>query len=297
MSIVSKLKDPKRVMNFFYWRYRDIKQYFKNWGAFLAIKQESKRPFTARPHGRSEEVILSLTSHRPRFQCLPWTLECLLRQSVRADRILVWIDTPDLPHITPHMRAMETRGVEFRETSRNLRPFNKIIHTLKEFPAAIIVTVDDDIYYKPTMLEELLKEWSGNNKEIVCHYAERITVDSEGNKRAFRDWEKVKGPLHSAYDIVPYGFGGVLYPPQALPEETLDIEKFTRLCPHADDIWLYWMGRMNGCTYRKTIADVNVLEWPSTQSVGLKNNNMSNGNDKQIQQMVKEYGWPSFKST
>lgn len=294
MSLIAKLKDPKRVLNFLYWRYRDIKQYFKNWGALIKIKSESKLPHTAKPHGRKEEVILSLTSHRPRFKSLPWTLECLVRQSIKADRILVWIDTPDIPHITPEMKAMEARGVEFRETSRNLRPFNKIIHTLKEFPDAIIVTVDDDIYYKPTMLEELLSEWSGDTKEVVCHYAERITVDSEGNKRAFRDWQRAKGPLYPAYDIMPYGFGGVLYPPGALPPQTLDIETFTRLCPHADDVWLYWMGRMSGCTYRKTIADVNVLEWPSTQAVGLKNDNMSHGNDKQIQQMVKEYGWPSF---
>jgi hypothetical protein len=295
MSILEKILDPKRVANFVYWRVQDALQFAKNCWALAAIFVRMRLPNTAKPHGRKEEIIVSLTSYEPRFKTLPYTLECLIRQSVKADRIIVWLDPQDMNKITPRMRALEARGVEYRQTAgNNLKSFNKIIPALMAFADAVIVTVDDDIYYASTMLESLLQEWSGNPKEIVCHYAERITVDHAGNKKPFKHWKAVAGAAYPAYDIMPFGFAGVLYPPHVLPLETKDAEAFKRLCHHGDDIWLYWMGRKNGCVYRKTHKDYMVCEWPSSQIVGLKHQNMYFRNEEQIGRMIKEYGWPSF---
>ncbi|PZQ47863.1 MAG: glycosyltransferase [Micavibrio aeruginosavorus] len=296
MSVLDKLKDPQRVYNYLYWRVRDFIQYFENWAALLRIKKTSREPFETKPHGRKEEVIISLTSYPKRFGTLHWTLECLTRQTVKADRVIVWLYEPDMAHITPEMRALESRNVEFRAAPEDYKSFKKIFYTLTTFPNAIIITVDDDMYYKPTMLEELIEAWSGDYKEIVCHYGVRIPVDASGKKRPFREWKEIRGPLADALDVMPYGFGGVLYPPGALPPQTLNTADFKRLCPHADDVWLYWMARMNGCRYRKAPKDVKVLEWPSTQASGLKNQNMGWRNDEQIDKMAKEYGWPSFET-
>ncbi len=283
----------KKLSNFLYWRSRDFLQFLKNSGALLLIILRSQFPYTQKPHSQKREIVVSLTSHKSRFKTLHYTLECLLRQSIKADRILLWIDKPDEEHITPEMRKMQARGVEIITTTEYDKSFNKIIPSLKAFPDAMIVTVDDDIYYPKHMLENLLSEWSGDDKEIVCHYACKVPCNENGEKLSFKDWIPLN-KNYVGYDIVAYGFAGVLYPPGSLPAEVMDRETFKKLCPRADDMWLYWMGRRNGCVYRKTNKKIVVVEWPTSQAVGLKNHNTNFGNDEQICNLVAKYGWPSF---
>lgn len=287
---------PARIANFIFWRCFEGFQFLKNCTALAMITVRSWLPHRAKPHGQKAEVIISLTSYRPRFRTLHLTLECLLRQTVKPDRILVWVDAPDQPHLSPKLKAFEARGVEFCVTPENLRPFNKIVHTLAAYPEAIIVTVDDDIYYEGGMLEDLLSNWSGNLKEIVFRYGCQIRLGNDGQPLPFSDWVHMKGAFENAKDTMPFGFAGVLYPPGSLPPQTLSAEIFKRLCPHADDVWLFWMARLNGCVYRKTARDPAGLEWPTSQAVGLKNENLADGNQKQIDRMVEEFGWPSLNS-
>ena len=95
------------------------------------------------PHGLRSPLIVSLTSYPARFGSLHLVLRSLLTQSVRADRVVLWLDEGD-EHLLPP--AVTSLGVETRICPR-WRSYKKIIPTLMEWPEAHIVTADDDIYY------------------------------------------------------------------------------------------------------------------------------------------------------
>lgn len=265
-------------------------------GYVALFKTSLGRFFSQRqkPHGQPYKVIVSLTSHRPRFATLSLTLECLLNQTVRPDHILLWIDEPDIPHIPADVLVMKERGLEIMTTHKNLRPYNKIIHTLRLYPDALIVTVDDDTYYQRNMVEHLLANWSGDTKEIVCNMAVDVNKPENISEKIFDNWPIIKKACYPRYDIMPFGVGGVLYPPGSLPPQTTDEALFTQLSPSADDVWLFWMARMNGVTYRKINGQPWVTSWPSSQTVGLRveNHVQSDGNDRHIRAMIQHFGWP-----
>lgn len=251
-------------------------------------------PQNQKAHVQPHKVIVSLTSFRPRFGVLPLTLECLLNQTVRPDHLLLWIDEPDLPFLPPEILAMKERGLEIKVTDKNLRPFNKIIHTLRLHSDAIIITVDDDTYYRRDLVEHLLFNWSGDVKEIVCNMAVEVLKPDNEEQELFNNWPILEGASYPRYDIMPFGVGGVLYPPGSIPPETTDEVLFAELCPQADDVWLFWMGRMHGVTYRKIDGQPWVVSWPNSQEIGLRfeNHINSDGNDRQIKAMIKHFGWP-----
>ncbi len=258
------------------------------------IAARMKLPLKQQKHHLPFELIISLTSHRPRFSTLHLTLECLLRQSIKADRIILWIDGKDMSLLPSSVTSLAGRGVEIRQSPKNVGSYSKLVHTMKEFPDAAIITTDDDTYYQHHFVKKLIGSWSGNPKEIACAMAFTITTDDQGNKKQFLDWKPIKGHSYPRFDILPFGVGGIFYPPRALPPETLDDAQYMALCPKADDLWFFWMARKNGVTYRKVGGIQWPASWPSSQAVALKHENNVFKNDEQTANLVKAYGWPSF---
>ena len=243
-------------------------------------------------HGLSCTLVVSLTSHPPRFPTLALTLRCLLCQSVRPDRIILWIAYKDEDKLPREVLALQRYGLEIR-TTRDIGPFTKIIPALQAFAEAVIVTADDDQYYWRTWLEEIACAWSGSTHEIVCHRANGIALDSDGRPRPYSDWPKGIASAGRSVGVLPTGVGGVMYPPQSLSPRVFDSATFMKLCPRADDIWLYWMARLAGSEFRLTGRGRRPCMWRNSQKVALYHDNvLENGNDPQIAAMIDEFGWP-----
>ena len=64
-----------------------------------------------------------------------------------------------------------------------------------------------------------------------------------------------------------------------------------RLCPEADDVWLYWMVRRNSRFELHSGHQYEQVNWPGSQAVSLWKQNRQ-GNDVQIEAMIKTYGLP-----
>jgi hypothetical protein len=94
--------------------------------------------------------------------------------------------------------------------------------------------------------------------------------------------------------LFPTGVGGVLYPPALLHREVLDAGTFQSICPYADDIWLYFMGRRNGAIYRRVGPRRDMTSWPGSQKISLLHHNVgpAQGNDVQMVRMIERYGFP-----
>lgn len=253
----------------------------------------SRASDTGRPHGLKGELIVSLTSYPARFHALPLTIKCLLNQTMRADRVILWLAEQDIAQVSPEMRSLEKDGLEIRVCA-DQRQYNKIIPTLRLAPDAFVITADDDTYYWPQWVEGLVRAYDPKAFEILCHRADRIRLDSAGTPFPYSRWQIGMGARRDSDLVFPTGVGGVLYRPGILHEDVLNSDTFLTVCPTTDDIWLYFMAGRNGATYRKVGRRRALINWPGTQgrSLWAYNKPARGGNDQQFAAMTARYGFP-----
>ncbi|SIQ40141.1 hypothetical protein SAMN05880582_1011739 [Rhizobium sp. RU20A] len=247
----------------------------------------------ARPHRLPGRLIVSLTSYPPRYKHLYYTLMCLLSQTVKADDLILWVSESDEKQLTPEIRSLQAHGLTIG-ICKDYKSYNKIVHTLEAYPDAFIVTVDDDLYYRPTLLEELLQHYKGDPHTIICHRCHRVKLGPDGTPEPYAAWDYNISASAPNWDVFPTGVGGILYPPGSLPKETLDSQTFTKICASADDVWLYWMALRNGSLFTKVGPPRPVRAWPSSQKIGLHRLNTLgvNQNDTNIARMLEHFGKP-----
>jgi|WetSurMetagenome_2_1015567.scaffolds.fasta_scaffold84547_2 hypothetical protein len=275
-----------RIRNLLPYQLRPILLEWKTSIAFLI-------PHHVKPHGLSSPLIVSLTSYPARFSKLPLTLKSLLTQSVASDRVILWIANQDKNALTPAILRLQKSGLEIAYCD-DLRSYKKIIPTLRDFPDHFIATADDDVYYWPSWLEELVSGYQQNAKNVIFHRGHRILLGKDGLPLPYAMWEKATQRKDTSPLNFQVGIGGVLYPPNVFHADVLNVEAFTKLCPLADDIWLYWMMRLNGSMARCASTPRYIQTWKNTQHISLyRYNLLSGGNDLQIQAMIKAYGFPS----
>lgn len=267
---------------------RKIWEMLRGYAALYALRRHLKSPQKQEPHGLPGKLVISLTSYKPRFATLIPTLQSLLSQSVRPDRVVLWISQEDLDVLPKSIKYLA--GLDIQVTD-NLGSYTKIIPALNAFPDAYIVTADDDVHYPANWLKLLLQAWEGDNKRIVCHTAYRLFTDKEGLPVSYNDWKwNEKGPC-TGNDLFFLGVGGVFYPPGSLlMPEALDVKAFKELAPKADDVWLNWMARLAGSSIIKTGYNKRVAVWPGSQKVSLRENTEFRANDWQIRNMIERYG-------
>ncbi|MES1199324.1 MAG: glycosyltransferase family 2 protein [Pseudomonadota bacterium] len=266
-------------------------------GAWLQHRVERGWP-RARPtvaaHGLPAPLIVSLTSFPPRFATLAPTLKCLLSQTIGADAVVLWIAHDDAGRLPVEVKRLVAHGLAIRMCD-DTRSFKKIIPALDAYPDAFIVTADDDVFYPSDWLEGFVRAYDPTRREIICRRAHMIRMRADGVPLPYRAWtydvaEELASPL-----LFPTGVGGVLFPPHALNADARDRAAFTRLCPNADDIWLYWMARRAGCNVRRIGARRAMITWPRSQGFSLQASNATWGgaNDAQIANMIAHYGFPA----
>jgi hypothetical protein len=261
----------RRRLTCLYWTYRPV----RNAGA---------------AHGLSSPLIVSLTSYPARFGFLPLTLKTLLSQSIRPDRVVLWIAEADAERLTPEILSLRRHGLEIR-FCEELRSYNKLIHSLEHFPDSYIVTADDDLHYPRDWLKRLV-DAAGNPREVICLRAHRIRLGEDGLPRPYLEWDwRI---AEEASDLVfPTSGGGALYPPSLFRDRTILDRRFMEICPTADDIWFYWMMRMNGGVGRKVGPSRRYVSWPVDPGGTLAQENVGNGgNDRQIARMIEAFGFP-----
>jgi hypothetical protein len=229
---------------------------------------------------------------------LPLTLQSVLRQSVRADRTILWIAHADMPLLPKDVIDLRAAGLEIRATD-DMRSYKKILPALDAFPQAFICTADDDVYYWPTWLEELVKGHLVEGPEmtgrlVTCYRAHEITRDAHGRFLPYKDWAQDAFDRKRSTLLFPTGIGGVLYPPGMLAHTCDDRGAAFTLCPHNDDIWLYWIGRRNGATYKIVRRRREFVLWRGAEDQALWHSNLAlDGNDVQIRKVAERYGYPA----
>ncbi len=168
----------------------------------------------------------------------------ILRGSILPDKLVLYLIFRQFPDGCPpeELKALarEFSIFEIRDYPRDIRSYLKLIPALKDFPEAVIVTVDDDIAYHKHMLRDLLALHAQVPDAVLAHRAKRIRPDKPYRKwRKYHWYDFLFRRIRRRYDVLLTGVGGVLYPPHCLKQEMLDEDLFTSLAPTTDDIW-FW---------------------------------------------------------
>ena len=244
---------------------------------------------------RERSIIVSLTSYRERFKDLPITLYSLLNQSLKPDKIILWLnrDTEDLTSLPYNITKFIKNGLEIKFV-RDIKSYTKVIYALKDFPDSIIVTADDDIYYRKDWLKKLYLSYVVNPEDIHVHRAHRVKKNTSGEIISYEKWNKYVKEELSGYDNFLTGVGGVLYPPKCFSKEVLRDDIFLKYAPTADDIWLWVMALTHGRKIRvvlnhdKSMICTNIFSHLFGHN--LYNKNSKGGNDTQLKNLMKLYG-------
>lgn len=199
------------------------------------------------------DLIVSLTSFPAAIDYAILAIKSLLKGNLLPDKLILYLTFDQFKEcgLPEELKSLERENeiFEIRDYPHDIRSYRKLIPALKDFPDAVIVTVDDDVYYDKDMLSDLL---TLHNKYPDAIIANRVKIVDPS--QPYKNWKKIRW-----YDfltekikidprIIQTGVGGVLYPPHALKAEMLDEKLFMNLAPTTDDIWFWASAIANGRT-------------------------------------------------
>ena len=200
---------------------------------------------------KKQEIVVSMTSFP---QAIPFAINAIrsiLKGSVLPYKLVLYLTFSQfgyagIPEELKHL-SDSSAIFEIRDYARDIRSYRKLIPALIDFPEAIIVTVDDDVWYHRHMLRDLLNLHSQLPHAVLAHRAKRIAPGKPYRKwKKYRWYDFVFKRIHNDFVNLQTGVGGVLYPPHSLRKDMLDVELFTKVAPSCDDIWFWAAAVVNG---------------------------------------------------
>lgn len=255
----------------------------------------------------NEEVIVSLTSYSRRLLDVSVTIESIMQGTMKPNRFVLCLEEELKGSTLPlTIQNQQKRGLEILYY-KNIRSYLKLIPTLKKYPDAAIMTIDDDMIYDYDLVEKLVNAHITHPKNIVANRIFRIVLGEDKRPLNYPFWEKNSNPKDDSVLNTFTAVGGTLYPPHCLHPEVFNEDVFMDICPHADDIWFYAMALMAGTRVvkaptRNQGGDEFMIN-EDVQDMGLFNTNSSSGenstltgNDKQLKAVLDKYNlWDIYK--
>lgn len=241
------------------------------------------------------DIIVSITTYGRRIYDVHLTIESIMEQTFKANRILLFLDysfqKKPLPFV---LEKLKKRGLEIHYC-KDVRSFTKLLPALTLYPDDAIVTIDDDIIYDIDMLEKLITAYRKDPCYIYCNRQHRMILNRNRKLLPYNKWQWYCPETDANILNFPTGVGGILYPPHSLDEEVFNESVYMSICQFADDVWFKAMAMKKG-TLSKKIDTRNpngeeFLVNESVQDMGLLHVNTRgrNLNDMQIKAVFKKY--------
>ncbi|MDK2838482.1 MAG: hypothetical protein PWR15_1551 [Bacteroidota bacterium] len=247
---------------------------------------------------KKEQVIVSLTSFPAAIRYAVQAVKSILEGTVLPDKIVLYLTFSQFGEsgIPEELQELAENNpvFEIRNYDDDIRSYTKLVPALNDFPDAVIVTVDDDVWYDKNMLNVLLRLHDKIPDAILAHRAKRIKINAPYRKwKKYRWYHFIFKKIHSSYKNLQTGVGGVLYPPHSLKKEMINPELFKAMAPTTDDIW-FWAAAVANETkiipvpfgYNKPRG----LKKP--KGLSLKTTNFKSGidlNSESLKKILKEY--------
>lgn len=235
---------------------------------------------------RIDNLIISFTSFPARIEKVWMVVECLKRQSCLPKKIILWLSKEQFASensIPESLRNLVDELFEIRMVDDDIRSHKKYYYAFNEYPSMNVVTVDDDVFYHPNVIMDLVNNSRLNPECIIANTTTQM-VFKEGKIEPYSKWNKNVLP-HDRDNLVQIGIGGVLYPPHLLPIMTQDKNVFMAIAPMADDLWLNAMAQINGIPVIQSVNKYLPLPILNTTPSLSQTNVGHGGNDDQLEKI------------
>lgn len=168
---------------------------------------------------REVQLVVNLSSERKNFNALKITLYSLLNQSLKPDRIILWLDedTEDLNTLPYDITQFIKNGLEI-EFRKELGKYTDTFYPLKELFSSVNVKASPYIYYPADWLKKLYLSYIAHPDDIHAHRIDENFIISTF---------------------------GVLYPPNAFTKEALRKDIFLKNAPTSPDVWFSIMAAIH----------------------------------------------------
>ena len=221
---------------------------------------------------KHKKLIVSLTSHPGRIRTTWLSIESMLEQTKKPDKIVLNLAIEDFPNGVDDERLLSLceKGLII-EYTENYRVATKLLPTLKKYPKDVIMTIDDDRIYSKNLCELMWEEHLKYPRCIIC------PVGRKYGKKIYECYDIDYFGTEFCIEIEDFGifegFAGVLYPPHCLHADVFNFDLFKTLTPYADDIWFQIMAIKSGTKVKAIRSHDKNIIWPKeisgTQAVGL----------------------------
>lgn len=243
------------------------------------------------------EVIVSLTTYGIRIYDVYLAIESIMQGSVKPNRIVLWLSEEEFKGklLPVSLQKQVERGLQIEYCS-DIRSFKKLIPSLKIFPDACIVTIDDDVIYDFDLLERLINTHKSNPNSVCANRIHRMKLDENNMPISYMKWDWCINDYNSNKMNFLTGGGGTLYPPTVFPDEVFNESVFMDICKYADDVWFNAMLLLNHVpiikSYTRSPRGEEYLEISNVQYLGLCHENINAincRNDVQIKAIWEKY--------
>lgn len=192
-------------------------------------------------------VIVSLTSFPQRIDKVWILIECLIRQNMQPEHLILWLSREQFASIEvlpQELKEQMNRGLEIRLVEGDLRSYKKFYYAFQEFPEFLVITVDDDFYLPSDFISGLVNSSRLYPDSVICTFACRFDW-SESIQYIKWNPEPIHDGERSNHIFFGSG-GGTVFRPKKLLPYTYDTSLFRTLCPTADDMFLNGIIRLAG---------------------------------------------------
>lgn len=196
---------------------------------------------------RDIDIIVSLTTYPKRIDNVFLTIESLLNQTVKPDKIILWLSREEIDEdsVPNKIKKLQNRGLSIKFTSTNLKSYGKLIHALDTYENSLIITIDDDAIHPRRFIAGLLNTYKKHPDCIIAYRCSFIKKLDGTKLSPYTSWAHPETGCPS-FNLFPTGLGGILYPPNSLNQEVFNSDIFLNFCPLGDDIWFKAMALLNG---------------------------------------------------
>ena len=189
-------------------------------------------------------IVVSMTSHPGRIRTVAPVLETIYAQTRMPDEVVLWLAEEQFPEkaLPEELTALVEAGRLTVRWCGDLMPHKKYFYAFREYPDDLVITVDDDLLYAPTTIEQLYQSFLVHPRAVSALRAHLMLIEN-GRLLPYDDWLREFNLFAGEASMLLFATNGAgaLFPPHLLRAELLDEEAIRQTCPYADDIWLKLM--------------------------------------------------------
>lgn len=237
------------------------------------------------------KIVVSFTSFPSRINKVWLVVECMLRQTYKNIKIVLWLSKEQFERIDvlpKNLLNLRKYGLDIRLVDGDISSHKKYAYAFQEYRDELVFLIDDDIIYPSTCVEEAYLRYikAGYQKVVIGRWGKNITFDRNGDALPYSEWKTNNTDFET--DFFFGSGGGTLLRPSDLYKDCCNKELFWKLTPTADDIWLNAQCRLNGVKIKLYKTDLlRIINGEDVQLTDI--NNGEKRNDKQMAAVIDYY--------